>query len=144
LPGRITHKRTVCASPATLSFSITDEFRGRPGAKHSFEVIFITPFTTVDRLDRSTVLIRGDKSRQLVLGGADHALQELSLEPINWFPGYGMKSSASLIQFKYQSYLPFKTTTVISSTRSLFSAESQLRRAEADLKHRFSFVRTEA
>jgi hypothetical protein len=123
----IIHRRTIIVSLETSGISVVDEFEGKRGRHHAFDLRFITPIDSVERNDGTGVTIRRDHVRSLVIGTSEDGLTELSVQPLSYFPRYGVKADANLVRFSFRSKLPFKITTSLAYNDSYADLRTRLR-----------------
>lgn len=109
----IIHRRTIAISPESAKLSITDQFDGQPGREHKFDLHFITPLEAVDKTDGTSVALRKDHIRSLVMQAGEKGLIGLAVTAIEHFPRYGVKAPAKLIAYSYRSTLPFKISCTL-------------------------------
>jgi uncharacterized heparinase superfamily protein len=123
----IVHKRTITVALKTSAISVVDEFEGKRGRHHAFNLGFITPIDSVEQNDGARVTIRRDHVRSLVIETSENGLTELSVQPLSYFPSYGVKADANLVRFSFRSRLPFKITTSLVYNDSYADLGTRLR-----------------
>lgn len=114
LNGRIVHRRTIWAFLDSRSLAILDEFTGEPDREHLFETRFYTPVEDVRRFDDTTATIMGKDSQMLTIGSFSPSAGSLSVRRSEYYPRYGVKAPAHLIEYAHRSKLPFNNLTIVA------------------------------
>ena len=140
LPDRIIHKRTVSAMLDGPSVLVTDEITGKSGTWHRYKMIYITPQKEIEQLDNSAVVIGRKRFGNFKIRGSSEGLRKMNIEPVDYFPRYGVMQSGNIIIFDYEGILPFRISTTMTYGLNIISAGDQLRRAQGDLISRFGAV----
>jgi hypothetical protein len=140
LKDKIIHKRTVSAMMEAPSVLVTDELTGKSGTFHRFKMLYITPQREVEQIDNSSVILGRKRFGSFKLRGSSQGLRRMTIEPVEYFPRYGVMAKGNMIVFEYDGVLPFKITTTMTYGANVFSAGDQLRRAEGELNSRFGAV----
>lgn len=140
LNDKIIHKRTISAMMEGPSVLVSDELTGRPGTLHRFRMVYITPQREIEQLDNSSVVMGRKRFGNLKLRGSSEGLRKMTIEPVEYFPRYGVMAQGNKVVFEYEGFLPFKISTTMAYGANVFSAVDQLRRAEGELISRFGVV----
>ncbi len=112
--NKIRHKRTLLASIEDNSVLILDEFTGNDSSNHNYKLRFLMPFESAFKQNDTTVRINRNNAQYFVLKSLNVSPGAISIKPLDYFPSYGLKKAASMIEFSYSGKLPAKITTLIS------------------------------
>jgi hypothetical protein len=133
LDDKIIHKRTLSISLENSSILMADEFDGKKGGTHTFLLRFITPFGA-KKIDSGTVVISKERFKSLVIKTSEDNLEKLNIAQESYFPHYGRKAPAKLIEFSYKAALPFKIETIIIPSGRFLQAHEQIRLIEPSIR----------
>lgn len=114
LDGNIVHCRTLTARPAMRQIHIKDDFTGEKGKYHKFSLQFVTPILDITKIDRAGLEINEGKSKGLYIKVSEEGIEDLLISPIDYYPSYGIKAPAMLVNFIFCGSLPFGISTEIN------------------------------
>jgi hypothetical protein len=140
LKDKIIHKRSVSAMMEAPSVLVTDDITGKAGTSHRYKMIYITPQREIEQLDNSSVVIGRKRFGNFKLRGSSEGLRKMTIEPVEYFPRYGVIASGNIIIFEYEGVLPFRISTTMTYGANILSSADQLRRAQGELISRFGAV----
>jgi len=114
LDGAIIHRRTITAFTKETSIVITDEFSGKRGREHDFTSRLITPHLNIETTQDRNILIKRDSHPGLTIKNSIQGFLKTDINPIEYFPRYGVRTPGFQIEFRYRGNLPFVSTIAIT------------------------------